>query len=283
MVVASHESAGAPASADRGRSQQQRSTRSWTTLNPTIESYPSSPATDALNFASGLEAEHDELRGGSSVLSFARSILHSVDCPAPAETSHISRLDATSTVSIRKTRRDLAPLGDTTLLLPRRTVADNFVQNFFELTHSVFPILHRPTFLELYDKLWTSDGNEEVEDPVFMATLNIIFSIGSQLSTIRTPEQRPALADQFYQQSLKFWNTTNAEVSTISEVQLLLLVAIYLQSTKHASRYWHTVGMAIRAAQELGIHLEVGRPGNECQLKREMRRRIWHSCIILDR
>jgi Fungal specific transcription factor domain len=143
--------------------------------------------------------------------------------------------------------------------------------------------------MERYERLWapghngTNEANEGTDDPLFMAILYLIFAIGSQFSPFKSPEQRPALAEQFYHQSLKFWDTTIAEISTLEEIQLLLLAGVYLQSTKHASRCWHTVGMAIRGAQELGLHLENRRPGSECQLKREIRRRTWHACVTLDR
>ena len=71
--------------------------------------------------------------------------------------------------------------------------------------------------------------------------------------------------------------------TSLSLVQMLCLTGVYLQSTQHANRCWNSVGLAIRVAQSLGLHLnEVG--GRKIpQLEREMRRRVWHTCVVLDR
>ncbi|KAK1239806.1 hypothetical protein MKX08_007248 [Trichoderma sp. CBMAI-0020] len=71
--------------------------------------------------------------------------------------------------------------------------------------------------------------------------------------------------------------------TSVSVVQWLLLSGVYLQSTKYASHCWNSIGLAIRLAQSLGLHLEHPGPKSEGQLNREMRRRIWHTCVVLDR
>jgi hypothetical protein len=73
-------------------------------------------------------------------------------------------------------------------------------------------------------------------------------------------------------------------------VQLLLLMGFYLQSTEKFSKCWNISGLAIRTAQDMGLHLnaeEALRRGfldaEPVQLDLEMRRRVWHGCVLLDR
>jgi len=67
----------------------------------------------------------------------------------------------------------------------------------------------------------------------------------------------------------------------LSLVQALLILARYLQNTRLSTRCWNVVGIALRMAQGLGLHLE--KDGDTTSpLEKEMRRRVWHSCTCLD-
>lgn len=63
-------------------------------------------------------------------------------------------------------------------------------------------------------------------------------------------------------------------------VQILLLMAQYLQTFSLSNRGWVLVGMALRAAQGLALHTDVA---GESQLEREERRRTWYYAVLLDR
>ncbi|KAL7815244.1 hypothetical protein V8C26DRAFT_421186 [Trichoderma gracile] len=64
-------------------------------------------------------------------------------------------------------------------------------------------------------------------------------------------------------------------------MQLFILRTIYLQYTSFASRCWSTLGIAQRVAYGLGLHKDA--PESIGQLEREMRRRVWHVLIIMDK
>ena len=92
---------------------------------------------------------------------------------------------------------------------------------------------------------------------------------------------RASVADGFYQQSRQLFHLDVLDAASIPLVQALVLNGVYLQSTRHASRCWNVIGLAIRAAQGIGLHEE--QVAATSQLDREMRRRIWHTCVNLDR
>lgn len=175
------------------------------------------------------------------------------------------------------------------LALPRRRAADNYLDCFWEYVHPVFPVVHKPTFTATYQMLWVSENETDLristdaEDPVFLSTLNIAFAIGCQFSEVNPPSKRTSLAEQFYQQSRKLVAVDALDSTSLPVVQMLLLIGVYLHSTKYASRCWNIVGLAIRNAQGISLHLEHMRSDSRNQIERETRRRAWYTCIALDR
>lgn len=166
--------------------------------------------------------------------------------------------------------------------LPSRERADHLIHQYWAFVHPIFPILHKPSFMSLYENFWTPriDAREEsfpANNAVLRAIVNIVFAHGCQQTA------DGSLADMFYQRSRGLFQTDSLDSPSIEDVQLLLLTGIYLQSTRYANRCWNVVGLAIRCAQTLGLHLEHSVQKQKSQIEQEMRRRIWHSCVIIDR
>lgn len=139
------------------------------------------------------------------------------------------------------------------------------------------------------DRLWTEDGemqpqyDSEAEEAIFTATLNLVFALGCKFSSFVEPSQHLSVADDFYQRSRQSYPFDILDSTSISLVQMLVLTGVYLQSTQHASRCWNSIGLAIRMAQSLGLHVDAVSHRGISQLALEMRRRIWHTCVHLDR
>jgi hypothetical protein len=176
-------------------------------------------------------------------------------------------------------------------VLPHRQTADEFVRCYWEFLHPLFPVLHKQTFLARYEELWLSadsvagrtDHHDGVSETNFYVSLNLVLALGCQFSNIIMPAKRSSYANEFYQRSRKVINFEILDSTQLSLVQMLLLTGIYLQSTEHATRLWNVVGLAIRAAQGLGLHSNEASIHLESQLDREIRRRVWHTCVVLDR
>ncbi|KAF3074579.1 hypothetical protein CFAM422_003190 [Trichoderma lentiforme] len=175
--------------------------------------------------------------------------------------------------------------------LPQRRVADSLVQTFFQLVHPLYPLLHQPTFMASYEQLWTSSYNpvdsaigSDIQDSIFHAMLNLVFAMGCPFSTAIPPQDRSSRASKFFRRAQGALSFNVLEADSLPLVQFLLLTSLYLQSTSHAHRCWNTVGLAIRAAQGLGLHIDdESSPCPPSRLETEMKRRIWHICVTLDR
>lgn len=167
---------------------------------------------------------------------------------------------------------------------PRRREADDFLLCYWGLIHPLFPILYRPDFTKRYESIWLSYGAEPPmqHDPYFTRTLDLVFAIGCKLSSTIPQAQRNSAADHFYQRSRDVLLHDLLDATSLPLVQILLLEAVYLQSTQHSTRCVNMLCLAIRSAQTLGLHL----PSDGAEVSRvdaEMRLRIWHTCLTLDR
>lgn len=216
--------------------------------------------------------------GGTSVTSFLRSIAHIVGMDEMADRALPQTGKSTSTTQDSSAANN----GPIYFLMPTRRAADALMLHFWSYIHPIFPILHKPTFVSIYESLWIPDADIShrgscIDSPVTQAILNIVFALGCRRG------DQDDLADSFYRKSRQYYSADAVDIPSLETVQLLLLTGIYLQSTKYASRCWSVVGLAIRYAQYLGLHLEYHGQIPRSHLEREMRCRVWHSCVMIDR
>jgi DNA polymerase III psi subunit len=270
----------------RIRSKRRRSPLATDRLpnsSSTVPDHHVASPVDGFATVASLDLDDDSLYGESSTIAFARRIAH----------EH-GRNEVAGQRSKTSSRRYPPPepireRNESAAFLPRRRNADEYVSCYFNCIHPVFPILHKPSFMASYEQLWTSENtqeqhesNSELDDVLFLSTSNLVFALGCQFSKSVPDTRKITVAEEFYQRSRDVFIYDVLDSTTISMVQMLLLTAIYLQSTKYASRCWNTVGLAIRVAQSLGLHSDWVQRRPENQVAREMRRRVWHTCLTLD-
>ncbi|KAI1045989.1 hypothetical protein LB505_013872 [Fusarium chuoi] len=73
------------------------------------------------------------------------------------------------------------------------------------------------------------------------------------------------------------------EPGSLELVQCLLVTSQYLQSTYNPHQTWMVIGSAIRMAQGLGLHLPETSANRPDPGERELLRRIWYGCVLMDR
>lgn len=173
--------------------------------------------------------------------------------------------------------------ADTTVL-PLRQNGDDYLRCYWTFVHPLFPVLHKSSFITRYETLWEPRNQEgSGEDVTFIPILNLVFALGCQFSDLVPAERKTKAASAFYDMSRSVLHYDILGSTKVTVVQWLLLSVIYLQSTSLATNCWTSLGLAVRLAQNIGIHLEPANGGKECQVDREMRRRVWHTCVMLDR
>jgi hypothetical protein len=165
------------------------------------------------------------------------------------------------------------------LVLPPRKTADHLVYLYFRYVHTLFPWLHEPSFRAQYERLWTTPPDPATEaDSLFYCLLNLVLALGCQFSTLF--ESSIHSGDTFFNRAKTLLGFTIFDVGSLEVVQALLLMANYLQSTNRPNRCWNVLGMGIRVAQGLGLHID---PTKGDLVDRETRRRAWWGCVLMDR
>ncbi|KAK6068255.1 transcriptional regulatory protein [Seiridium cupressi] len=175
----------------------------------------------------------------------------------------------------------------TKTLCCKHQFSDDLLAWYWDFIHPLIPVLHRPGFMVRYDQLWqprtVSTSSGAADDIIFHATLNMVLALGCQRNEHFEPAERANLSYEFYKRSVKIVSVDTLDESSLSVVQLLMLRSLYLLYSPYADRCWNMTAVTIRIAQAIGLESLNYHSSSPDQLMREMRRRVWYSCIVLDR
>ena len=224
-----------------------------------------------------------EYFGRSSAGSFTAQIRKAIEAKASDNNPYFSRKDDSAPTQRLRASPISAPVfNDAHRVLPTRRQADQLLSVYWKYVDPLYPFLDRQRWEMAYRAIF--DGSTiDVEEHTFLATLNVIFALSSQLLESQTADQRDESSNVYFDRAqallpLNTWNESSLEL-----VQYLLLTSQYLQSTDRPHQTWMTVGSAVRIAQGLGLHLRETSANHPDVDERELLRRIWYGCILMDR
>ncbi|KAH9983757.1 fungal-specific transcription factor domain-containing protein [Xylariaceae sp. FL0662B] len=222
--------------------------------------------------------------GRSSAAAFMKELQESSSRPkrsgVATEDAASSTTSKTSYLKSRKEQDELNAFFDE-LVLPPRRVSDAYLDRYWQIVHPLYPIPHRSTFMDRYEKTLTHDltsspgyrsdsGMGDVHAiRAFYATFNIMLALGCAFASPTGPTSSSGKsAEQFFERSQKLLRDCNVEHASMQNIQALALTGLYLQSTDLVNRCWTTVGHAIRLGQGIGVHLDLD---TESQAERQER------------
>ena len=183
---------------------------------------------------------------------------------------------------------------------PDRSAADKYITIYFSTIHIAYPYVDRQRFLVDYDKYWNVEQRSELSyvSIALLCRLSVsllhlcadnvvnIFAIGSYYDVCTMPtEQSASLHYAYFQRALVAAGCVEADYS-VDNVRILLAQSFYLLLAQWTDRCWLTLGLAIRIAQSIGLHIEHGQAQNDPatgHIDLELQRRTWHSLYALDR
>jgi hypothetical protein len=169
---------------------------------------------------------------------------------------------------------------------PSKELGLRLVQLYFEHANPQIPILHRPEFMAMFDKVYASPV--ETRSPRESYMLNIVFAIGAGIIVGKDPEKdkdgssaasasprsqkRRKLADEQHQPEEyhssaivhleNFLSASSAidrpfEINgALEELQAILLLAGFALLRPVAPGLWYIIGVAVRLAIDMGLHQE---------------------------
>ncbi|KDR77152.1 hypothetical protein GALMADRAFT_246384 [Galerina marginata CBS 339.88] len=195
--------------------------------------------------------------------------------------------------------------------LPSAQVQEHLLDLYFSYVQPLFPIIHKQTFMESYKALTHPESPQSPDrdaqtgpdnaSPFNRARKRVptilllaIFALASRYDENSSPHPSdPAVmwsAGDEYLDQAKVMLDSSYSSSRPSTCQALLLMGYREIGIGAMAQAWTYIGMAIRMAQDLGMHRSAdgwervdlgGRLFNELVLNE--RKRIWYGCIIMDK
>lgn len=170
--------------------------------------------------------------------------------------------------------------------LPLRWMAQRLFDRYFRLTNPIWPVLIEKEARAQFDTIWSSS---KPQDPVLIAQVNMVMALACLFHEEDTETSHDCLSDvllageRFYRRAKVVVAGCAFSVCSLQMLQNLLLLAQYQQGTMRSNQCWLTVGHATRMAENLGLHRRTSDKLPISPLQKELRKRLWCCCFVLDR
>ncbi|KAF5009242.1 hypothetical protein FDECE_4535 [Fusarium decemcellulare] len=224
-----------------------------------------------------------EFFGISSAGSFTAQIKKAIDIRLGKSTAGPpNNVPAPSRSLLGVTGSGAMPAPELSYVLPPRRQADHLMELYWFYVDPLYPFLDKKRWTHAYNAIFAGT-TVELNERIFIATLNIIFALSTQLLEAQSLEQREQSSEAYFQRAQDLLPMSPWESGSLELVQCLLVTSQYLQSTYSPHQTWMVVGSAIRMAQGLGLHLPETSADRADHEERDLLRRIWYGCILMDR
>ncbi|EKM56762.1 uncharacterized protein PHACADRAFT_254069 [Phanerochaete carnosa HHB-10118-sp] len=191
--------------------------------------------------------------------------------------------------------------------LPPQEVQEHLLELYFSYVHAQLPIIHKQTFMEMFRARNIGSASSPMSDasspppsqssaggrPQRIPTLLLLamFSIAARYSGTGGPAPAPGemwnAGDSYMEDAKVLLHNIYAQ-SRPTTCQALLLLGYREVGIGAMAQAWVYIGMAVRMAQDLGLHKNADKWSNvgkvlftDTQLQE--RRRIWYGCVVLDK
>ncbi|KAK6460358.1 putative transcriptional regulatory protein [Scheffersomyces coipomensis] len=238
--------------------------------------------TDAMGAGSASGRRKDKgFFGRSAAISFMKELSWAVDEAPRGQDEEDTDNEKSNYSMSRNDKTSVTRKAD--IVVPPRSVADKYVRNYFDYAYTLYPFVHRPTFMASYEDIWASDGSSNDVDELFYSILNVILAFGCRLAPEGEQLESTSNADLYFERSQELLRFHLMDTGSVLLVQALLLTGQFLQATTRSAGCWNIIGLSIRIAQGLGLHSDLNLTQTKSCIEREIRKRLWHGCLLMDR
>ncbi|KAL4781662.1 fungal-specific transcription factor domain-containing protein [Aspergillus varians] len=253
---------------------------------------PTSGATDGIDHLAFGEEEERAYFGPSSNIAFTSDLSRTLkrlsrkrgEVPSGNRQNmltnfHITRV-SNSPVATEKGSQSGLPTSSIFYLPPGHETSA-LIEKYWSDTGMLYPFLHEETFRETYLQL---KQNSTATRRTWLGVLNMVLAMATHTTMLPSSrgEDRQLRSDAFYRRANKLCMEYVLSGASLEIVQYLLLVSQYMQETRSSMQAWATHGLAVKAALQLGLHSPESSK-RFSPVDREIRKRTWFGCIVLDR
>ncbi|OAQ59150.2 fungal specific transcription factor domain-containing protein [Pochonia chlamydosporia 170] len=135
--------------------------------------------------------------------------------------------------------------------LPPRYIADVLVNLYFDQVQCIFPVLYRPRFMNQYQDLMNNSSSRN-SAPEF---LSVFFAVCAYSSSLMDPSSGQRFSGIEYYEKAVVLHCAGTGRSSIEQVQGLALLSLCASRWNTLAQGWKFAGQAVRAAQDLGLHV----------------------------
>jgi hypothetical protein len=152
-------------------------------------------------------------------------------------------------------------------------VSDQLINVFFQEWNPLFPVLHRPSFLNVYTD-YVNDP-ESIKDPIAVAQLNLVFGTAA-LANDSNKDLIPYFESQ--------WQGALGAVineNKLSTLQCIVLAQLYCVTRGDYNKLLYYTGVAVNLSRRLGLNQSQKRFSFGA-LTRETRKKVFWTLYTLD-
>jgi hypothetical protein len=228
--------------------------------------------------------DHSDFFGSKSAGSFVQQIRAAINAkgstPSPGQNTPVISGSPLPQLPTMQPKTHNGPSVE--YVLPSRKTADTLLNVYWNAVHPLYPFLGRRQFQSMYEGIWAAEPSES-DESLMMCTLNVVFALASQFSDSLPPKEREFSARKYFDRAQDLLNLDLWDIGSVQLVQCLLLMGQYLQSTNSPHQAWMVTGLTVRIAEGLGLHLPETSIRIDDVHQRELVRRLWHGCVVMDR
>lgn len=193
-----------------------------------------------------------------------------------------------------------APQSESPLdyVLPPRREADASLDIYWVYVHPLYPFLYKPALQRIYSGLRTGEMSCGGPSPLMQTTeatsvalVNLVLALSYQYSRKQANSGlrhagATSAEEHFNRARIAFkHDLLDGAEQTLQAVQVMLLMAQYLSSIGSTHRAWEAIGSGVQACYRLGLHRSqlFSEYPMLTSADREVVKRVWHGCIMIER